>query len=59
MNKMTAKEKAIELVTTFLGSYYLAYKCTEEIIGVLYDEGIREPKYWYEVQKEIDKLENE
>lgn len=33
-----------------------AYACTEEIIMRLYDEGIREPQFWYDVQDELNKL---
>lgn len=36
--------------------YKLAYSCTEECVGALYDEGIREPQYWYDVQEELDRL---
>ena len=32
---ISPKEKAVELLTTFLGNYKLAYKCTEEIVGAL------------------------
>ena len=30
--------------------------CTEEIIGELYDRGIRETQYWYNVQDELKEL---
>lgn len=33
-----------------------AQVCTEEIIIELYDNGIREPQFWYEVQRELDAL---
>lgn len=52
---MTSKEKAKELYDEF-GK--LAERVTEEIIGALYDWGIREPKDWYDVQEELNKLKN-
>lgn len=47
--------KARELVDLFK-SKELAYNCTEEIIGALYDVNIRQPEYWYKVQEEINLL---
>ena len=51
----TPQEKASSLLAKFK-TYEFAYLCTEEVIGGLYDEGIREPEYWYSVQKELDTL---
>lgn len=48
---MNPKEKAIQLIKDFGINAYLV---TEEIVMGLYDEGIKEPQYWYDVQKEID-----
>lgn len=47
-------EKAQQLISDF--GIDLAYKCTEEIIGALYDEGNRQPQYWYDVQTEINNI---
>ena len=52
---MNPKEKAESLMIIFK-DYKLAYSCTEECVGALYDEGIREPQYWYDVQEELDRL---
>lgn len=51
-----AADKAKQLFADFNSDYNLAYKCTEEIVMGLYDFGIREPEYWYEVQRELDKI---
>lgn len=56
---MDPKEKAQELLLIFNNNYKLAYACTEEIIGALYDEGIRKPQCWYDVQTEINLLEEQ
>ncbi len=51
---MTPQEKAQELYEYFGDK---VDKVTEEIIGALYDEGRTRPQYWYDVQEEINKIQ--
>ena len=49
-----AKEKAKELYHEFGDC---VDRVIEEIIGALYDVGVRNPKDWYEIQEEIRNIQ--